>query len=334
MSGWAEQEATRRLAAAAEFLASERRTRSADLEFANNVIGLKLTRLYGDDRVALDGSYGECPYKGLASFEDADAALFFGRERLVGELAARTVSVGLLAVVGASGSGKSSVIAAGLLPSLSAGLLPGSERWRSAVIRPGEHPLAELKALHARTPDEEGRLVLVVDQFEEVFTVCQREKERTEFVERLVKATADPERAVVVIGLRGDYYGHCGAYPELARLVAANQVLVGPMSDEELRRAIELPARRAGTRVESALTEALVTEISDEPGGLPLLSTALVELWVARSNGWLRLEVSEQLGGVRGAVARLAESSYENLTDDQRAAAHRLFLRRDLRRTD
>jgi len=327
MSGWAEQEATRRLAAAAEFLASERRTRSADLEFANNVIGLKLTRLYGDDRVALDGSYGECPYKGLASFEDADAALFFGRERLVGELAARTVSVGLLAVVGASGSGKSSVIAAGLLPSLSAGLLPGSERWRSAVMRPGEHPLAELKALHARTPDEEGRLVLVVDQFEEVFTVCQREKERTEFVERLVKATADPERAVVVIGLRGDYYGHCGAYPELARLVAANQVLVGPMSDEELGRAIELPARRAGTRVESALTEALVTEISDEPGGLPLLSTALVELWVARSNGWLRLEVSEQLGGVRGAVARLAESSYENLTDDQRAAAHRLFLR-------
>ena len=327
MSEWAEQEATRRLVAAAEFLAQERRTRSADLEFANNVIGLKLTRLFGDDRVALDGSYEGCPYKGLASFEDADAALFFGRERLVGELAARTVSVGLLAVVGASGSGKSSLIAAGLLPSLSSGLLPGSERWRSTVMRPGEHPLAELKALHARTPDKEGRLVLVVDQFEEVFTICQREDERTEFVEHLVEAAADPERTVVVIGLRGDYYGHCGAYPELARLVAANQVLVGPMSADELRRAIELPARRAGTRVESALTEALVTEIGNEPGGLPLLSTALVELWAARSTGWLRIEVSERLGGVRGAVARLAETSFENLTDNQRAAAHRLFLR-------
>ena len=99
------------------------------------------------------------------------------------------------------------------------------------------------------------------------------------------------------------------------------------MSPDELRRAIELPARRAGIRVESALAETLVSEIGDEPGGLPLLSTALVELWVARSDGWLRLEAHERLGGVRGAVARLAESSYENLTDEQRAAARRLFLR-------
>jgi WD40 repeat protein len=327
MSQWAEQEATRRLAAAAEFLATERRSRTADLEFANNVIGLKLGRLYGDDRATVVRSHLVCPYKGLAPFEEADAALFFGRERLVGELAARTVGVGLLAVVGASGSGKSSVIAAGLLPSLQAGLLPGSDRWSTAVMRPGEHPLEELAALQAGTPDEGDRLVLVVDQFEEVFTACDDEDERSSFVDSLVSASGNPERAVVVIGLRGDYYGHCGAYPELARLLAANQVLVGPMSADEHRRAIELPARRAGTRVESALAETLVAEIGDEPGGLPLLSTALVELWVAQSDGWLRLEAHDRLGGVRGAVARLADSSYENLSDEQCAAARRLLLR-------
>jgi WD40 repeat protein/class 3 adenylate cyclase len=326
MSEWAEQEASRRLAASAEFLATERRFRSADLEFANNVIGLKLGRLYGDGGIVVDPRYGDCPYKGLAPFEEADAALFFGRERLVGELAARTVGAGLLAVVGASGSGKSSAIAAGLVPSLRAGLLPGSDRWRSAIMRPGEHPLVELENVEPREGSR-GRLVLVIDQFEEVFTVCQDEDERSRFVERLVATAADPERAVVVIGVRGDYYGHCGAYSELARLLAANQVLVGPMSADELRRAVELPARRAGMRVESALAETLVAEIGDEPGGLPLLSTALVELWVARSDGWLRLEAHARLGGVRGAVARLAEGSYENLTDEQRAAAHSLFLR-------
>jgi len=327
MSEWGEQVASRRLAAAAEFLATGRRNRAEGLEFANNIIGLKLGRLFGDDRATAEPGYQECPYKGLAPFEEADAALFFGRERLVGELAARTVGVGLLAVVGASGSGKSSLVAAGLLPSLHAGLLPGSDRWHTVVMRPGDHPLAELEALRDGTPDAGGRLVLVVDQFEEVFTTCQDEEERIRFVETLVSTASDPERAVLVICLRGDYYGHCGAYPGLARLVAANQVLVGPMGADELRRAVELPARRAGTRVESALSEALVAEIADEPGGLPLLSTALVELWAARSDGWLRLEAHDRLGGVQGAVARLAESSYDNLSDEQRATARRLFLR-------
>jgi len=324
MSEWAQQEASRRLAAAAEFLAAERRTRSADLAFANNAIGLKLGRLYSEE-AKIELEHGQAPYKGLASFEESDAALFFGREQLVGELAARTVGAGLLAVVGASGSGKSSVIAAGLLPSLGAGLLPGSERWKTVSMRPGERPLAELATVDAGTVDE--RLVLVVDQFEEVFTLCHDEDERTGFVDRLVGLASDPERFAIVIGLRGDYYGHCGVYPDLARLVATNQVLVGPMTVEELRRAIELPARRTGVRVESALTDALAAEIGDEPGGLPLLSTALVELWHERDEDWLRLSTYERLGGVRGAVARLAESSYDNLTDEQREATRRLFLR-------
>ena len=132
-----------------------------------------------------------------------DARLFFGRERLVGELAARTVGVGLLGVVGASGSGKSSVIAAGLLPSLRAGLLPGSERWRSVVMRPGEHPLAALDSLSSSDQDGDERLVLVIDQFEELFTTCQDEEERGRFVEQLVATASEAERAVVVLGSAG-----------------------------------------------------------------------------------------------------------------------------------
>jgi len=336
VSDWARSEASRRLAAAAEFLATGRERHASDLEFANNVIGLKLGRLYsveGRDVLAVE----TCPYKGLAAFEEDDSAYFFGRERLVGELAARTVQVGLLGVVGASGSGKSSVIAAGLLPSLRAGLLPGSESWTQASMRPGEHPV---QALHAALGSEgglettvamvppEGRLVLVIDQFEETFTTCATEEERAEFIDELTgAATRWPERVAVILAVRGDYYAHCAPFPELAEALAANNVLLGPLTREELRRAIELPARRAGLRAESALVDALVEEVADEPGGLPLLSTALVELWQARDGGWMRMEAHERTGGVRGAVARLAESSYEQLSDAERESARRVFLR-------
>jgi WD40 repeat protein/class 3 adenylate cyclase len=326
LDDWAEQEATRRLAAAAEWLAAERLDRRAGLDFANNVIGRKLAQLYAPDERPADSLPRSCPYKGLASFEAADARFFFGRERLVGELAARTVGVGLLAVVGASGSGKSSAIAGGLLPSLATGLLPGSERWSFHLIRPGEHPFRELERALAARPQAE-RWILVVDQFEETFVTCSNETERASFVDRLVALADDPERAAVIIGLRGDFYGHCAAYPELARLVAANQVLVGPMTADELRRAVELPARRAGVHVEAALTERLVAEASEEPGALPLLSTALVELWLEQADGRIKLEARDRLGGVRGAVARLAESTYANLDEDERAAARSILLR-------
>ena len=279
VSEWARDEAKRRLEAAAEWLAAGRERRAAGLEFANNVIGLKLGRIYR----APEGRDGvqQCPYKGLASFEESDAPYFYGRERLVGELAARTVGTGLLGVVGPSGSGKSSVVMAGLLPSLSAGLLPGSERWDHVSLRPGDHPMNALEtALAGR--DQGERLVLVVDQFEEVFATTADASERAAFIDRLVAAAGDPDDAVVVIVVRADYTGHVARHAELSRLFAANLVLVGPLTRDELHRAIELPARRVGVRVESDLSDALVEEVEEEPGGLPLLSTALVELWQAR----------------------------------------------------
>jgi WD40 repeat protein len=176
--------------------------------------------------------------------------------------------------------------------------------------------------------DASARLVYVIDQFEEVFTQCRDEDERGAFVDELTDAAdARPDRLAVILTIRGDFYGRCGDHPELARLLAANQVLVGAMGRDELRRAVELPARRVGLRVESALADALVEEVADEPGGLPLLSTALVELWQAREGGWLRLESHERTGGVHGAVARLAEAGFEHLDTPQREAARAIFLR-------
>lgn len=321
---WARDEAKHRLAAAAEWLAAGKSKQAEGLDFANNVIALKLGRIYGTPNTG--GRTDACPYKGLAAFEESDAPYFYGRERLVGELAARSVGMGLLGVVGPSGSGKSSVVMAGLLPSLAAGILPGSERWGRASLRPGEHPVDALEA--ALTSDGPGeRLVLVVDQFEEVFSTSADESERAAFIERLVELARDPERAVVVVTIRADYTGHCAPYPELAELLAANLMLIGPMTPDELRRSIELPARRVGLRVETALVDALVDEVAEEPGGLPVLSTALVELWQGRDGGWLRLEAHERTGGVRGAVARLAEASFGQLEGEEREAARALLLR-------
>ncbi len=324
VSEWARDEAKRRLAAAAEWLAAGKSKQAAGLEFANNVIALKLGRIY--EVPDTGGLADACPYKGLAAFEESDAAYFYGRERLVGELAARTVGMGLLSVVGPSGGGKSSVVIAGLVPSLATGLLPGSERWGHVILRPGEHPVDALDTALASGGQGE-RLVLVVDQFEEIFSTTADESERAAFVDRLVELARDHERCVVVVTIRADYTGHCSPYPQLADLLASNLVLVGPMTPDELRRAIELPARRVGLRVESALLDALVDEVAEEPGGLPLLSTALVELWQARDGGWLRLEAYERMGGVRGAVTRLAETSFGRLEGEERESARAVLLR-------
>jgi WD40 repeat protein/DNA-binding SARP family transcriptional activator len=303
-----------------------------------------------------------CPYKGLARFEASDAAFFFGRERLVAELVAHLVGAGLVGVVGPSGSGKSSLVRAGLLPALADGVLPGSDRWRQLIIRPGEHPMVELAhvggrpgvpvdgsgssatdhgntgdgpvpgrnvaepALRAVAGDE--RLLLVVDQFEEVFTTCRDDGERAAFLATLTGAAqAADGYATVVVAVRADYYGHCAADPGLAGLLAANHVLVGPMDAEELRRAIELPARRAGLRLERGLADAIIGEVADEPGGLPLLSCALLESWERRQGRTLTLAAYHQAGGVRGAVARLAERAWQQLDPDEQAVARRILLR-------
>jgi WD40 repeat protein len=280
-----------------------------------------------------------CPFKGLAGFEPLDAEYFFGRERLVAELVARLVGARLLGIVGPSGSGKSSLLRAGLLPALAGGVLPGSGGWRRLLLRPGEHPLDELRRVLLSGANDpltealdalpaEGRLLLAVDQLEEVFTACSSEAERAAFAEMLARAAADPERrAVVVVALRADFYGRFAAYPGLADSLGANQVLVGPLRASELRRVIELPASRVGLQVEPELTDALVEDVEGEPGALPLLSTALLELWQKRDNDRLTLAAYRESGGVHGAVARLAESTYARVPDERKPLVRAVVLR-------
>jgi WD40 repeat protein/DNA-binding SARP family transcriptional activator len=290
-----------------------------------------------DDRPAA----AVCPYKGLARFEPSDAEFFVGRERLTAVLVARLVGAALVGVIGPSGSGKSSLIRAGLLPALRDGALPGSDRWRQLIIRPGEHPLRELAralgvqdehpgmllAAAERGARADGHLLVVVDQFEEVFTACPDQREQRSFLNELLAAITAEQRATVVLGIRADYYGRCAEHPGLAEQLGASQVLVGPMDAEEVRRAIELPAHRAGLRVEPQLTKAMVADVAGEPGGLPLLSTALLECWERRQGRTLTLAGYRERGGVHGAVARLAERAYRTLDPGQQAAARRLLLR-------
>jgi WD40 repeat protein/DNA-binding SARP family transcriptional activator len=319
--------ARRRVAAVADRAATGRRElRSVEDELA---VGLAALQVAGEhtDAPLDDTAHTVCPFKGLAAFESADAGYFFGRERLVAELVARLVGAPLVGVVGPSGSGKSSLVRAGLLPALAAGILPGSDTWPQVLLRPGEHPLRALHDARAELLAREHGL-LVVDQFEELFTACRDDDERRAFIDALSRAGDEREAGGVVVPvIRADFYGRCAAYPALARLLGANHVLVGPMRRDELRRAIELPARRAGLLVDPELADALTADVQDEPGGLPLLSTALLELWRDRDGRRLRLAAYEQAGGVRGAVARLAEGSYERLDDGQQRIARAILLR-------
>jgi WD40 repeat protein/DNA-binding SARP family transcriptional activator len=286
-----------------------------------------------------------CPWKGLTAYDVDDAPLFAGRERVVAELLARLVTAPVLTLVGASGSGKSSLLRAGLVAALRSGLLPASETWSVLLLRPGAHPMTELArvALKDREPTEDqaadllqrlvfgepggARTVLVVDQAEELFTLCQDTGERQAFLETVLGLAEHESRFSLVMAVRSDYTGELADTPELAAAMSGATVLVGSPSDAELRRAVELPAARAGLQLDVGLADALVADAGDRPGVLPLLSTALRELWDRRAGSRLTLAAYAEAGGVSGAVARLAERTYDGLDDSARAAVRTLMLR-------
>ena len=326
---WAQRAAAERVGAVASRAAAGRTSaRALEAELAGSVVALQSAQQRADRLAAASGPAPVlCPFKGLASFGADDAEYFFGREQLVAELVARLVGAPLLAIVGPSGSGKSSLLRAGVLPALAAGVLPGSDGWACALVRPGEHPLRELRRV-APGLQAAGRAVLAVDQFEETFTACRDEREREAFADALVRAAEEPDGGtVVVLAVRADFYARCASYPQLARLVGANQVLVGPMSRDELRRVITSPAERVGLIVEPELEDALVADVEGRPGGLPLLSTTLLELWRQRRGRRLQLAAYSRTGGVHAAVARLAEDALGRLEPPEREAARKLLLR-------
>ena len=308
-SEWARREATRRVDAAADRAEAGRTEARAMVdELAGSVVELQSTRERAgrrrddaaDDRVV-------CPYKGLAPFDADDADYFFGRERLVAELVARLVGAPLLAVVGPSGSGKSSVVRAGLLPALAGGVLPGSHNWTQALIRPGQHPAARAPARDAPARPRAPRRARGRPVRGAVHRL--RGRGRADGVHRRARPRR-PKRHRRRARRPRRFLRPLRRLPRAVRLLGANNVLVGPMSRDELRRAIELPAERVGLSVEPELVEALLGDVEGRPGALPLLSTALLELWRERDRRQLRLTAYARSGGVQGAVARLAEDAY------------------------
>jgi WD40 repeat protein/DNA-binding SARP family transcriptional activator len=317
---------------------------------------------------------GEPPFKGLQYFDENDADLFFGREQLTSKLVKRLHDTRFLSVIiGASGSGKSSLVRAGLIPALKKGLTlldgtkppEGSDDWQVYVITPTAHPLEALAGELTRDSesitatatllDDLARdprslslflarrrsgsyTLLVVDQFEELFTLCRDEFEREAFIDNLLTAlTPTPlpigegrrgeGRVTLILTLRADFYAHLAQYPELRDLVAQQQEYIGPMSAEELRRAIEEPARRGHWEFEPGLVDLILRDVGDEPGALPLLSHALLETWKRRAGHTLTLKGYADAGGVHGAIAHTAESVYQNLSPDEQAITRDIFVR-------
>jgi WD40 repeat protein/DNA-binding SARP family transcriptional activator len=312
---------------------------------------------------------GAPPFKGLHFFDVNDSHLFFGREMLTARLAGHLLERHFLAVVvGASGSGKSSIVRAGLIPALQRGesLVDGtkppaeSQDWLVHIITPTAHPLEALAAslcretesvtaaatlqddlakdtrslhLFAKRLTEERqapRLLLVVDQFEELFTHCDDRVERTSFIDNLMTAVSPKldGPTTVVITLRADFYAHCAEHAELREALARNQEYIGPMNSQELRRAIEEPARKGGWDFQPGLVDLLLRDVRGEPGALPLLSHALLETWNRRSGRTLTLKGYAQAGGVRGAIAKTAETVFnQQLAEPQQAITRGIFIR-------
>ncbi|MFD9438569.1 hypothetical protein ACFWBR_16290 [Streptomyces sp. NPDC060006] len=274
---------------------------------------------------------GDSPYPGLARFEADDRYAFHGRDELVAELLELTGRRRILAVIGASGSGKSSLLRAGLVPALRAS---GEGIAAIRILTPGDRPDRTHRALftpHATDAHGAGEVpgdtLLVVDQFEEVFSLCRDPAERAAFLDRLLTARDPDSRLRVIVAVRADFYGRCAEHGPLAEAFSDANFLVGPMPADRLREAIVRPASDARLVVERALTARITADVAGEPGGLPLMAHALREVWRRRSGKTLTEAAYDAIGGVRGAVAHTAEEVHGTLTPAEAGAARDLLLR-------
>ena len=315
-----------------------------------------------------------CPYPGLAAFREDEAPLFFGRNDLIKNILVnideQASSGGFLLLVGPSGVGKSSLISAGVTASVRRGEIPGSSHWPTFAITPTAEPVRSLAhalervthlpvsqmaallsagptavaqtvrdLLRNRHGDEQHTpLLLVVDQFEELFTYCSDEQERQTFLDLLTSlaAPAPQPAALVVLALRADFYAYALSYPQLRDTLANRQIPVGPMSETQMREAIVEPARSVGLELEPGLTERLLRDMgtgvrddfaSDQGMSLPLLAHALRTIWFQRREMTLTLNSYMATGGVASMVATSAEGVFARLDAPQRAAARTVFLR-------
>ncbi len=305
-----------------------------------------------------------CPYKGLEYFDcnDEDPKYFYGREKLTDKLLDRVRQNNFLAILGASGSGKSSVLRAGLLHQLKLGRkLAGSEDWQIKIMLPGEHPLQNLalswlepnlsdvaraKQLQdAKSVLEQGseglvtlvqaattnKVILVIDQFEEAFTLCQDLVEREAFFACLLEVLEKTDNKLcLIMAMRIDFFGKCfeKKYSYLGNKIQAknNFIAIPPMEEEELRQAINKPAEKVNLSLESGLTKTLLKDIENSPGSLPLLEDTLTELWKRRKDNQLKFAAYSQLGGIGGTLNQRATEVYQSLNLQQQDAAQHIFL--------
>jgi len=313
------------------------------------------------------GAEAPTPYRGLEPFQAEHANWFFGRSRLTKTLVRRVTngSRGLVIVVGPSGSGKSSVLRAGLMATL-CGNTPTMDRWHGVLLTPGHHPLAALAAQLAVVGDVAtdgveaelwtqpahaaqrirqrmtGHLLVVVDQFEEIFTACADTAEQAAFLAAVQALSGPADDALrsaaeirVVAGMRADFYSDALRRPLLAQALQDNQVAVGPMTESELRQAIVEPARVAGMEFENGLTHVLLRDLAPagatngtgDVGALPLLSHALLATWEQGHRRTMTIADYTATGGIHGAIGQTADAVYTDLTDTERALVRRLFLR-------
>ena len=294
------------------------------------------------------------PYKGLRAFDEADETDFAGRDRLVDQLIEVLAANRLVAVVGPSGSGKSSVVRAGLLPALRKGRVAGSDRWYATTVLPGANPFEELETALLRVaaerpadllgvlesgsrgiargvrhvaPQQDDEVLVVVDQFEELFTLADP-AEVARFLDALaVAVTEERPRLRVVLTLRADFYDRPLRHESIGRLVRDATVAVLPLAADELEHAIVDPAASVGAEFEPGLVSEIVADVADQPGALPLMQYALTELYEQRVSGLLTRDAYRALGGVAGALARRADDLWLEMPADEQTVARRVFGR-------
>ncbi|HUV91674.1 MAG TPA: protein kinase, partial [Anaerolineales bacterium] len=307
-----------------------------------------------------------CPYRGLFAFREEDAPFFFGREEFSDQLIEAVEDRSLVAVLGPSGSGKSSVVFAGLLPLLrqAAGLRAAQGyAWMIADCRPGADPFYSLatallpylevqlsetdRLLETRklatamesgdlpTADlfhrllnknpERGRLLLVIDQFEELYTLCPSLDTQQRYVQALLKALENNPNITIILTLRADFLGQALSYRPLADALQYADLKLGPMEKWELVQAVENPARKLGVTFEAGLVERILDDVGEEPGNLPLLEFALTQLWEEQQFGQLSHATYEAIGRVQGALSRYADRVYADLNEGQREQARHIF---------
>ncbi len=270
-----------------------------------------------------------CPYVGVRPFESTDAERFFGRKRLIEFLIQRLQTTRVLALVGSVGGGKSSVLRAGLIPALRVGALADSAQWNYLdPITPGSDPLAQLAKTLPDLASSEHPIVLLVDQFEELFTLNDNESIQTQFIDQLVHlAEVEGPRHTILIGMRSDIESTIARFPTLQAWFERGRIQLMPSGAGELREAIEKPAELIGLKYEAGLVDQLIQDLLGEPTALPLLQFTLMELWERRDKNRITWAAYNQIGAGRVALARVADMTYAEFAVPDQLLARRILLR-------